>query len=234
MRKTNLTVALAAIAASMAFAGAAHADGTDNSFVGKIQVKLLATAVLPTGSVSSVPNDAAGLVSGGLVTQTSASDNVVPTIAIEYFATPNVSVETICCVSGHHVTATGGALAGTVLVDNAQVIPATFTLKYHFNGLGAIHPYIGAGPSLFLWINDRPSAPVQGVGVTRTKLSSEVGAALQAGVDVPVGHGYSLSLDAKRYFMKTTAHFDTATADVEDVRINLNPWVLSAGVAYRF
>jgi len=234
MRKTNLTVALAAIAASMAFAGAAHADGTDDSFVGKIQVKLLATAVLPTGKVSSVPNDAAGLVANGLVTQTSASDNVVPTVAIEYFATPNVSVETICCVSGHHVTATGGTLAGTVLVDNAQVIPATFTLKYHLSGLGAFRPYIGAGPSLFLWINDRPSAPVQGVGVTRTKLSSEVGAALQAGVDVPVGHGYSLSLDAKRYFMKTTAHFDSASADVEDVRVNLNPWVLSAGVAYRF
>ena len=233
MRKTNLTVALAAIAASMGIAGAAHAEGTDGGFLGKLQVKVLATAVLPTGKVSSVPNDAAGLVSGGLVTQTSASDNVVPTVAIEYFATPNVSVETICCVSGHHVTATGGSLAGTVLVDNAQVIPATFTLKYHFN-LGAIKPYIGAGPSLFLWINDRPSAAVQGLHVTRTKLSSEVGAALQAGLDVPLDKHYSLSLDAKRYFMKTTAHFDAGASDVEDVRVNLNPWVLSAGVAYRF
>jgi outer membrane protein len=28
----------------------------------------------------------------------------VPTIALEYFFTKNVSVETICCVTGHHVT----------------------------------------------------------------------------------------------------------------------------------
>ena len=234
MRKTNLTVALAAIAASMAFAGAAHADGTDTSFVGKIQVKLLATYVDASGSVSSVPNDAAGVVSGGLVTQTKASTNVVPTVAIEYFATPNISVETICCVTGHHVTATAGKLNGVVLVDNAQVIPATFTLKYHFNGLGQIKPYIGIGPSLFLWINDRPSATVQTLGVTRSKLSSNIGGALQAGFDVPVGHGYSLSLDAKKYLMKTDAHLDTPTADVEDLKLNLNPWVLSAGVAYRF
>ena len=229
MRYQSILATSCAIAATLAISAPARADDG-----GKVQIKLLATAVLPSGSVSSVPNDTAGLVSGGLVTQTTASNNVVPTVAIEYFFTPQVSLETICCVSGHHVTATAGSLAGTVLVDNAQVIPATFSFKYHLTGLKGIKPYVGVGPALFLWINDRPSAPVQGLGVVRTKLSSNVGAEVQAGFDMPIGHGYALTIDAKKYFVNTTAHFDTATADVEDVKVRLNPWVVSAGVAFRF
>lgn len=242
--KTAITLA-AALACAGALAGAAHADdaatpaesGKIPADSGKIQIKLLVSAVLPSGSVASVPNNAAGVVPT-YVTQTTASNNVVPTVALEYFVTKNISVETICCASGHHVSvansSTGTLAAGTTLVDNAQVIPATLTLKYHFAGLGPLRPYIGAGPSLFLWINDRPSATVQTLGVTRGKLSSNIGGAVQAGFDVPLGRHYALTLDAKKYFVKTDAHFDTATADVEDVQVNLNPWIVSAGVAYRF
>jgi outer membrane protein len=232
MRKLTSVTTVTALAAALTFTSAAYADGNPD---GKFQFKLLATSVMPGGSVSSVPNDGAQLVSHGLVTQTEANNNVTPTIAIEYFVRPSISLETIAGVSAHHITASAGALAGTVLVDHALVVPATLTLKYHFLGLpGGIKPYVGVGPTLFLWIADRPSAGMQGLGVTRTKLSSNVGGALQAGIDLPVGHGYGLSLDAKKYFVKTDAHFYTSTADIEDVKLNLNPWVVSAGVSYRF
>lgn len=220
---------LAASVAALALPGIAHAGTPD----GKLQVKLLGTAVLPDGKVKSVKNDGAGLVAGGLVTNTKASDNVVPTVAIEYFFSPNVSVETICCVTGHHVSVAAGTLSGTVAVDNIQIIPATFTAKYHVP-LGAVTPYVGVGPTLFLMINDRPSAPVKGLGVTRTHLSSELGVALQAGADVALGNGYSLSVDAKKYWVSTDASFYTATGTALKTRLKLDPWVLSAGVAYRF
>jgi len=221
-----------ALAAILTFAPTAYADGNPD---GNWQFKLLATSVMPSGSVSSVPNDSARVVQNGLVTQTTASNNVTPTIAIEYFLRPNISLETIAGVSAHHVSATAGALAGSVLVDHALVIPATLTLKYHLVGMPyGIKPYIGVGPTLFLWVADRPSAVVQSVGVTRTKLSSNVGGVLQAGIDLPVGHGYGLSLDAKKFFVKTDAHFYASAADVEDIKLNLNPWVVSAGVSYRF
>ena len=244
MRKTNLTVALAALAASLGFAGAAHAEGTDASYNGKIQVKVLATAVLPSGSLNTV-NDPHGLTATGAplagLTSTTANNNVTPTVAIEYFVTPNVSLETIAGISSHHVTSP--SLGGAGLVDNAQVIPFTLTAKYHFVGVlpAGIKPYVGAGATLFAWINDRPSTLLASGGVTgvppitRTKLSSNVGGVVQAGLDVPVGHGYSLSLDAKKYFVNTDAHFYTAAlGDSLDAKVRLNPWVVSAGVAYRF
>lgn len=219
---------LAATAASLAMAGTAHAGNAE----GKLQVKLLGTAVLPDGKVKSVKDNTAGFVPAA-VAETKANDNFVPTVAIEYFFTPNISLETICCVTGHHVTVTAGALAGKEAVDNVQIIPATFTLKYHLP-VGAIKPYVGAGPTVFLMINDRPSATVAGAGVTRTHLSSELGVAVQAGADIAIGNGYSLSLDAKKYWVSTDATFYTATGTGLKTRHKLDPWVLSAGVAYRF
>jgi outer membrane protein len=232
---SKVAAVLTAFAATTALAGAAHAEDNYN---GKFQFKVLATNVMPSGSLSTV-TDPHGLTAtnGPLYgLNTTANDNVTPTIAVEYFVKPNISIETIAGVSSHHVSSP--ALGGVGLVDHAQVIPFTLTAKYHFVGLlpAGIKPYIGAGPTLFAWINDRPSAALQSsFGITRTKLSSDVGAVVQAGVDVPVGHGYSLSLDAKKYFVNTNAHFYTAAlGDTLDAKVHLNPWVLSAGIAYRF
>jgi outer membrane protein len=219
----------AAVLGALAMAGTAHAGSAD----GKIQVKLLATGVLPDGKVSQVKKDTAGLVSSGAVTETSANDNVVPTVAIEYFFTPSISVETICCVTAHHVTISSGSLAGKLAVDNVKIIPATFTAKYHLP-MGAFKPYVGVGPTLFLVVSDEPSALVKSVGVTRTHMSSELGVALQAGADIAIGGGYSLSLDAKKYWVSTTARFDAGTVTALETRHKLDPWLISGGIAYRF
>jgi len=109
---------------------------------GKIQVKLLGTAVLPDGAITRINTDLIGLPAGS---NTAVNDNFVPTIAIEYFFTPNISAETICCVTQHDVDGTG-PLAGQRPVDDLLILPATLTLKYHLTGLGAIKPYVGAGP----------------------------------------------------------------------------------------
>ena len=230
----------AALAATVAISGTAHAQ---DAYAGHWQFKVLATAVMPSGSVvTSSVVDPLGLTANGKVLNglaTTANDNVTPTIAVEYFFMPSISVETIAGITAHHVTGTGTNLpaGGVGVVDHLQIIPFTVTAKYHLVGLlpAGIKPYIGVGPTLFAVINDRPSATVQSLGVTRTKLTSNFGGVIQAGLDVPVGHGYSLALDAKKYFVDTTAHFHTASgADVLDAKVRLNPWVVSAGVAYRF
>lgn len=230
MNKRTITGRLLGAAMGiLAMAGTAHAGDAQ----GKWQIKLLATGVLPDGKVSEVKNDAAHLISSGAVTNTEASNNVVPTMAVEYFLTPRISVETICCVTGHHVTVSAGSAAGVVAVDNVQVIPATLTAKYRLP-LGAISPYLGAGPAVFIMLNDRPSATMQSLGVTRTKMSSNLGVAVQAGVDVAIGHGYSISLDAKKYWVSTDATFYTASGVALETRHKLDPWLVSGGLAYRF
>ena len=118
-------VIVAALAGAAICATPAQAQDND----GRLQVKLLGTAVLPDGKIEQVNTDLVGLPAA---TQTKANDNFVPTLAVEYFITPEVSFETICCVTQHDVDAVSG-LAGAELVSNARLIPATLTAKYHLD-----------------------------------------------------------------------------------------------------
>ncbi|MEJ2457455.1 MAG: OmpW family outer membrane protein [Novosphingobium sp.] len=232
MRKIMM---LAAVGAATAIATPAMAGSPD----GKIQVKVLGTAVLPDGGIDKIKYVDSGLattLSGMGVTNidTKANDNVVPTIAIEYFFTKNISVETICCMTQHHVNGAAD-LAGTNLVNHVLIVPATVTAKYHLDMGGPIKPYIGAGPSIFFVLDEKPGVTAKALGVDRVKMSNSVGVALQGGVDIALGdNGFGLSLDAKKYFVKPTAKFYASGTKVLETKHNLDPWVLSAGVSYRF
>lgn len=221
--KTRLAIAAALLAATAMPAAAAEPQG-------RVQIKLLGSAVLTDGHITRVDEDIVGLPS---TLQTKSNDNVVPTIAAEYFFSDNLSVETICCITQHDVDATAG-LPGAELVSDAKVIPATVTLKYHVP-LGPVKPYLGAGPTYFLWVDSKPGAATVPLGVTRQTMSDEVGVVVQAGVDVPINDsGLGLSLDAKRYFVDTTARWYAGSTLAIETRHKLDPWVLSAGLAFRF
>lgn len=212
-------------------AAPAAAEERAEERAGEVQFKLLGTAVLPDGAIDEVNVDLVGLPAG---TDTAANDNVVPTIAIEYFLSDNVSVETIAGITQHDVDAISGFAPGTELVSDAQLIPATLTVKYHFD-VGGVKPYLGAGPAYFLWVSDDPGAATIPLGVTETDLSDEFGVALQAGLDVPLGDdGFSLNVDAKRYFIGTTARWFAGDTLAIETEHRLDPWVLSAGVGFRF
>ena len=210
---------------------ATPAMAQDNDRAGDIQFKVLATGVLPDGAITDVNVDLVGLPAG---TQTAANDNWVPTIAVEYFLTNNVSIETIAGTTQHDVDANAGALAGAELVSDALLLPATVTAKYHFD-LGGVKPYVGAGAAYFMWLSDKPGAATIPLGVTDTDLSDEFGVLLQAGVDVPLGdNGFGISLDAKRYWIDTTARWFAGNTLAIETEHRLDPWVISAGVSYRF
>lgn len=222
----KLTIAAAFAAATM-LATPAHAGNAD----GKLQVKLMVTGVLPDGKIDKIHINAVGLPA---TSQTTANDNVVPTLAVEYYAAPNVSIETICCFTQHHVTGAGG-IAGADVAQHVLVLPATVTLKYHLDA-GPIKPYIGVGPSVFFYFSEKPGATAKALGASTLKMDNKLGLALQGGVDVPIGDGgMGISLDAKKYFMKTTTHFYTAGGvEALSTTHKLDPWVVSGGVYARF
>ncbi|PNU03877.1 OmpW/AlkL family protein [Novosphingobium guangzhouense] len=232
MRKITLFAVLAAATAISTPALAGSPEG-------KFQVKVLATGVLPDGGIDKVKSISTGLGEqladmGIADVDAKANDNVVPTLAIEYFFTKNVSVETICCFTQHHVNGAAD-LAGTRLVDHVLILPATVTAKYHLDTGSPIKPYVGAGPALFFVFDEKPGATAQALGVDKVKMSNSFGVALQGGVDIALGEsGYGISLDAKKYFIKPTASFYADGAKVLETKHNLDPWVVSAGLSYRF
>jgi len=229
MRKTmTLAATLAAIAAASLISAPAFAGSQD----GHWQVKLLGTGVLPDGKITELRNNAIGLPVGS---QTAADDKVVPTLAIEYFASPAFSIETICCLTSHRVGG-AGAIAGTEIVDHVLILPATVTLKYHFNAGGRIKPYLGAGPTVFFYIDEKPGATTRALGGTSLNLENKFGAVVQAGIDIPVNdNGLGVTLDGKKYFVNTVLHVrNLAGAEILQTEHRISPWVVSAGLSYRF
>lgn len=214
--------------AALAVAAVAPASAQE---AGDIQIKGFLTAVLPDGAITRVVSDGIGLPAGS---QTEASDSVIPTVAIEYFVTPNVSIETICCVTPHDVRG-AGALAGIDLIDDAIILPASLTAKYHVGLGGGIKPYVGAGVTHFFIFSEGVGADAATLGATDVDLSDEFGFLVQGGVDIALNdRGLGLSLDAKRYFVGTTATFRAGNAVALQSEHDLNPWVISAGLSYRF
>lgn len=221
------TIATSAAISLSLMATPVFAGSTD----GKIQIKVMGTAVLPDGKISDLQLNSAGLAAGS---QSKANDNAVPTLAAEYFFSPNFSVETICCITQHDVDG-AGALSGTELVADVKILPATLTAKYHLP-MGGVKPYVGIGPSYFVFIDEKSGATTKTLGLPAMKFDDKIGLALQAGVDAKIGgNGFGVSIDAKRYFLKPLAHwYNAAGTEMIRTRHTLDPWVLSAGITYRF
>ncbi len=229
MRCTVLLALAAAIFAPATFALAPANAGNPQ---GRLQVKAMVSTVRTDGKIDKVYSDLVPLPGG---TDSSSNHNVVPTVAVEYFATPNFSIETICCLTQHTVYGRG-AVHGAELVNHALVLPATVTAKLHQDIGAGIKPYVGVGPTWFFFINEKPGADLRALGAERLTLSNKFGVALQAGVDIPVNaRGLGISLDAKRYFVRPSLRvYDSNDTEILHSRHKLDPWVLSAGLAYRF
>lgn len=226
MRMFSLSLA-ALVAAGVSTPALAQSDDR----TGTIQVKVLGTAVLPDGEIDEVEVDNFGLPAGS---QSKASDEYIPSLAVEYFVNNNFSIETIAGVARHDVDGTG-ALAGVELVDDLRLVPATVTAKAHLDVAPGIKPYVGAGVAYFMYFGEDEGSGVAQLGVTDADLSNEFGFALQAGADIAIGeNGYGLTIDAKRYFMKTDASFRVNGTEIIRTEHNLDPWIISAGVYARF
>lgn len=168
-------------------------------------------------AINVAPHESSSVSIGGTV---SVNNNVVPEVDLTYFFTPNIAVEAIAATTKHNVRTSGGVDAGS-----AWLLPPTVTLQYHYTGLSWAKPYVGAGLNYTYFYNEKGGA------LNHVEYDNSFGAALQAGVDVPVGNGWYVNADVKKLYISTTATFSPSgvTADVD-----IDPWIVGLGVGYRF
>lgn len=214
MKKILLATVCVASLSTAAFAGgkpvaAASTPSTSPFKAGDIMVRARALNVRPDESSSMNIADTVKL-----------SNSTVPEVDFTYFFTPNVSAELIAGVTPHDVSTNGGVDAGSV-----WLLPPTLTLQYHFTGLTGVIPYVGAGINYTHFFNADAGT------LTNAKYSDTFGAALQAGADFPLGNNWYANVDVKKLYINTNARFanNTVTADVD-----IDPWIIGAGVGYKF
>jgi outer membrane protein len=240
-----MTIRLTALAAGVAFAalaGAANAapaaaDGFNTNNAGHFTLTTRLT------DVSSDANNAIRVPALGVNTglKVDVSDSVVPTVGIDYYFTNNVSAELILGSSFHSIKAKGvtaiptAVPAGTAIntkIQSTWTLPPTLTAKYHFNPNGQINPYVGGGVGAILFFGGG------GKNGFKVKLPANAGLVLQAGVDVTTQGPWSVNVDVKKEFFNTKAKVNAANDPLAPVDLNssvdLDPWIVSVGVGYKF
>jgi outer membrane protein len=230
-RVTSIAAAIVAVlsAATIALAG-------DNG--GNFMIRLQGTEVITQDKLTSLTSvsgaPVADLKAAGF--DASVSNQFIPAATLTYFFNRNVALELFCCFSKHHVDlkapAAFAALSGKVA--DTWIFPPALTLQYHFDGLGALKPYVGVGAQWIHFFNEGTgSNTLQANGV---KFSDAFGVTLQAGLDLSIGNGWYLNADVKKSWLDTTAtwHNSAVTGGNIVAKTDLDPLIVSAGIGYRF
>lgn len=214
MKKLS-TFAIATTLSTMSFASA-HAADTYDSLV---DFSNLDRWVFRARAIDVHPDVNSEVT--GLAADITANNQVVPELDFTYFWTENIASELILASSRHEMGANNGTDLGDVLV-----VPPHLTMQYHFQpDSSAFRPYVGAGLGYLIYLNEHSGA------VTSIDYQNSVSYDLQVGADFPIDDNWAFNLDVKKLYhnVDVSVNGGAIAADV-----NLDPWVVGAGLAYRF
>jgi len=218
----KLTGALALAAATTFAAGAASAQTAPvrGKQAGDIVVGLSAIGLLPTngGRVDAI---------GG---KPEASNTATPQLDFSYFFTPNIALNLIAATTRHDVSVRDSAL-GDVDLGRVWALPPTLTLQFHPLPQSRFSPYAGLGVNYTVFYAEGGR---RNPAVTDVSIGNSWGLALNAGVDYEVARRWALNFDVKKiFFLEPDVKVDTALGRI-NARADINPWVIGAGLRYRF
>ncbi|MER9850967.1 OmpW family protein [Mesorhizobium sp. M0106] len=207
-----------AVAADLAQAASvpqAGASVTEAPSPWQIRLRALGVVTEDSGYVNAVPGS-----------DLSYSNTVTPELDISYFFTDSIAAELILGTTYANI-AGQGAIGGLGNVGKVWLLPPTLTLQYHFTDFGAFKPYVGAGVNYTIFYN-------QDVGsADALHVKNTFGTALQVGFDYMVDQHWGVNLDVKKVFLKPDFDVTVDGAKLTG-KAELDPWLIGAGVTYRF
>lgn len=148
-------------------------------------------------------------------------DALVPEVDLTYFITNNIALEAIAGTAQHELNYNGRTNLG-----NVWILPPTVTLQYHFTPEKTLSPYVGAGVNYSMFYGEET-----GTGFTDLEVDGGFGFALQAGTDIWINENWGLNVDVKKIFLNVDGTLNNGAIRAD---IDLDPWIVGAGVAYRF
>jgi len=153
-----------------------------------------------------------------------ATDILLPTATLTYYFDQHFAAELFCCFAHARVKA-DGAISNLGTIADTWAFPPILTAQYHFDRMGAIRPYVGAGVEFIHYFSAKSDIPG-----TTAKFRDSWGPAVQAGFDYELGGGWSLGFDAKYVWEDTRISWSNGIT----TRHDLDPLLLTANVGYRF
>lgn len=210
-RPALLCIALTILAAA---ASARTVEGTPWDTKERFQLRGRVIGVLP---------DESSTVSVGGAAH--AGNAITPEADLSYYFTDKISAELIAATSQHSLSHSAAGDLG-----NTWVLPPTLAVQYHPLPHNKFSPYVGAGLNYSMFYGEHAA---NGNGVTDLDIDGGLGYALQAGFDYWVGEHWGVNVDVKKLCLNIDADMRVGGAPVA-ADIDLDPWIVGAGVSYRF
>ncbi len=196
-------------------APAAPADAFNTQSPWQIRLRALGVITNDSGRVD-------GIAGSGL----SSSNSVIPEFDVSYFFTENIAAELILGTTYSKIYGKG-SIAGLGEVGKTWLLPPTLTLQYHFTDFGAFKPYVGAGVNYTVFYNQ------SGKSAESLDVKNTFGVALQAGFDYMFDKHWGANVDVKKIFLRPDFDATVGGANVSG-KAKLDPWLVGAGITYRF
>ncbi len=216
MKKSLFTLALLSTVAVTTLSGSAFADTHgEQDWLAKERFQIRARLI-------DVAADGEGRVDGTNL-RTDVRHAVTPELDITYFFNDNVSAELIAATSQHEVD------AANLNLGEAWILPPTLTLQYHFSPEREFSPYVGAGINYSMFYGE-----TEGNGFSDLDVKGGWGYALQAGFDYWLDDNWGLNFDVKYVDLDVDVKVVSGVNTLRATDVDLNPFIVGAGVSYRF
>ena len=147
------------------------------------------------------------------------NNKTLPEVDFTHFFTPNLAAELVLTVPQKQTVSSHGSAIGSL-----KHLPPTLTVQYHFDSVGGIKPYVGAG------VNYTRFSSVNLLNGGATIDRNSWGGALQVGFDIPLSKDLYLNVDLKKVYIQT----DVFTGATRAGTFKIDPVLVGVGLGWRF
>ena len=184
-------------------------------------------------AMAVLPDDDSETV-GGTGTSIAADSAIGAELSATYRFRPPLALELSVAIAPLDLSTVGGQVAD-LEVGSVDMMFAALALQYQFQPAGRIDPYLGIG-MVFGRLSGYSITPdMQGVGLADITFSDIVRLYTQVGVEIEIGRGWLLNLDARYAPMTTQLALITPSGSaLDEVSLQVNPVLLSLGLARSF
>lgn len=159
-----------------------------------------------------------------------ATDNTTLGFELSYDVTPRWTARLLGGVPPTTTLSGTGTIANAGALGKVKYGPLVASMTFNLLESGPVRPYVGAGLNYTIVFKSEDAF------ITNLDVPSRFGGVVQAGVEIPLDKEWSISLDARKIYLKTKA--DGTLPAMGGARahadITLNPLVVFASIGKRF
>ncbi|MFT6085037.1 MAG: outer membrane protein [Glaciecola sp.] len=196
--------------------------------------------ILVRGGLATVsPNESASniIVGGDLGVNVSVGNNTQLGLNFAYFIADNINIEVLAATPFKHDVdfgvpdplGTGNQLA------EVTHLPPTLSVNYYFNtGDNAFKPYVGVGLNYTIFFDEKFTSQNDAIGLRDLSLDNSFGLAAQVGADYMLDEKWFVNASIRWIDIDTEASFNLNGTQGSIESIEIDPWVYTVAVGYRF